>query len=49
MVHENARAERNSPEGEEEEHMDDDPPDDDNGDDNVDIALNGIPMNGQAI
>ena len=37
-------------EGEEEENEGGgDPPDDDNGDDIVDMALNGIPLNGQVL
>ena len=36
-------------EGEEEENGGDDPPDDDNGDDTVNMALNGHPLNGQVM
>jgi hypothetical protein len=36
-------------EGEEEESGGDDPPDDDNGDDIVNMALNGYPLNGQVM
>jgi hypothetical protein len=36
-------------EGEEEENGGDDPPDDDNGDDIVNMALNGHPLNGQVM